>query len=223
MALLVSLLVLVQLAMALALVWDHGRWKRRLEEMQRRLDDSLDDQDLLEFESKIRALLQEVKGSGGGMIQAITRREEALLKALEKVKEAERRLHSRSQEMEKAADQVSRRLEAARSGRALPPSRARSGKRPSAKVAQEDVVPPAEVVGLPTGVEKPLESKADYMPRPFPALAPGVPNGPSRHQKLYDLADQGVSRDEICRTTGMLQGEVELILNLRPAARRRPK
>jgi hypothetical protein len=38
---------------------------------------------------------------------------------------------------------------------------------------------------------------------------------PSRYQKIYDLADQGLNREQIAKQADLLPGEVDLILNLR--------
>jgi hypothetical protein len=43
------------------------------------------------------------------------------------------------------------------------------------------------------------------------------PDALSQHAAIYHLADEGYSTTEICKQTGRLAGEIELILSLRKA------
>jgi hypothetical protein len=79
-------------------------------------------------------------------------------------------------------------------------------------------------IARPQSAPKPLPQPEPAPATPLPA--PEVeekdrsylvrPAAPSRNQRVYELADQGLDRDQIAKEAGMLAGEVELILNLRP-------
>ena len=51
-------------------------------------------------------------------------------------------------------------------------------------------------------------ARRSYLVRP-------ASGAPARYQKIYDLADQGLNREQIAKNAGILPGEVDLILNLR--------
>jgi hypothetical protein len=208
---------------------EHGR-------LDHRIDESLDAEDLVEFQERLQALLAQARDAGAELVQTLDKRGALVDKTVEKAREAEQKLFGRLQAMERLVDSVARRLESAESRAQAPASRgigktksskpaARSAPKPEPASAQPAAEPPqvAELRPAPEPAAHEVEgddARRSYVLRP--ALGPAVPAAaPSRHQKIYDLADQGLSGEQIAREAGVLAGEVDLILNLR--RQRRPK
>jgi hypothetical protein len=213
--------------------------KREHARLDHRIDESLDAEDLVEFQERLQALLGQARDAGAELVQTLDKRGALVDKTVEKAREAEQKLFGRLQAMERLVDSVARHLEAAESRAAAPGGKSAKAKasKPAPKPARKPMAAPPEpelddepeaplVVELRPAPEPTAqasvaeESRRSYVLRP--ALGPVVAAAaPSRHQKIYDLADQGLSREQIAREAGVLAGEVDLILNLR--RQRRPK
>jgi hypothetical protein len=231
-----SLVVLLLLGLALSQAWLLWYLRRQVARLDQRVDESLDAEDLVEFRGQLQELLNQVRESGLELAQSLEVRHAAVGKAVEKARDAEQKLAVRLQAMEKVADGLAQKLRHAEQAAAnalpkkaggktkeearsqspsigAPPARTEA-KRPPAKA------PDAPVPPTPAPVQEPapqFETAAEgagrarsYLSRP--AVQP-------RHQRVYDLADQGFSREQIAKEAGLLPGEVDLILNLR---RQRP-
>lgn len=206
-----TLIVLSLLLLGLGLFQAWMLWyvKRETARLDQRLDESLDDQDLLDFQDRLQGLIQQARSTGQDMVQTVERRQDALEKTLVLVREAEKNLVARAQILAKSAEAMVQRAE----------KLDRSAVEIS---APEPAAPPVPAAIVPV---PPDERSRSYLVRPQPTIPaappPAVPPGRSgnRNQRIYDLADRGLDRDQIARETGVLPGEVELILNLRPRRR----
>lgn len=210
MALPLILVALLLLGLALFQAWTLWYLKREAARLDQRLDESLDDQDLLEFQERLQALLQQARAAGNDLVQSVERRQEALEKTLVLVREAEKKLVARAQVLEKSAEALALRAEKLRSGPAKKTAKSRPGAAKPALPLPEK--PRSYLVRPAPETDRSGETKA-------PTPAPATPAPKARHQKVYDLADQGLDRDQIAKASGLLPGEVELILNLRPKGR----
>jgi len=173
--LIVAVLVL---GLGLVQVWTVWFLKREIQRLEFRLNESLDDEDLVEFQDRLKALLKQAKETADGLVSSADQRRETLEKSLEKAKQAEKSLALR--------------ILAQTAGAA------------SGKVKLE----PKPPVKTPTrsAPEPPAKTGAKAVPKPMPK---------ARYFKIYDLADRGLSLEQIAKRSGLLSGEVELILNLR--------
>ncbi len=180
-------------------IWYHGR---RDQDIRRRVDEALDDDDLIDFQTRVQTLLEEVRSSSDSMIEAIERRQAALDRSLAKVRDAEKRLAARSSSLERAAKKAEDRLDRV-PVKAVPQPKNKREKTMPSKVEQR----PITALPVPPPVAQPQ------------IIAPA--ETPNRYQQIYELADKGISREQISRQTGILAGEIDLILNLRPADKRK--
>lgn len=213
----IVIVALLVIGLGLVQAWTVWYVKREVARLDHRLDESLDDEDLLQFQERLQGLLAQTKDAGLDMVSAVDRRQAALERALEKVREAELKLAARAELLGKAADAAA--LRTAKLDQEEPP-RAKAA-RPTRQVAK--VKTPAPPTPAPK-VELPEPAKADetaeeQAERNRTYLVRSATPAPSRHQKIYDLSDQGLSREQIARETDTLPGEVDLILNLRPKRR----
>jgi hypothetical protein len=211
MALSLILLGLLLVGLGFFQAWTVWLLKREVARLEQRLDESLDDQDLLDFQERLQDLLKQARSTGAEMVETVARRQDALEKTLVLVKDAEAKLVARAQVLTQSAEALAQRTEKLQQAPAGKPAKKAV---PKPKPVDAAVPPPAEAP------EAQEEKERSYLVRPAPVTAPTpapAPSpAPSRHQKVYDLADQGLNRDQIAKESGILAGEVELILNLRP-------
>jgi hypothetical protein len=218
MGLLISILIFLMLGLAIFQAWQLWYMRREVARLEQRLAESLDDQDLLEFQDRLKGLLAETKDAGLRLVQIIEQRQAAVEKVIAQAVEAEKRLSVRAQLLELAARELTKTptLPAKAS-----PSNAK--KRPLKKPAPKAVAPkPVEVEKEPAKAARESaaqeEARRSYLSRAGATHAPNG-SGASPRQRVYELADQGLDREQIAREAGILAGEVELILNLRPGKR----
>lgn len=205
MALSLIILGLLLVALGFSQAWTIWLLRREVARLEQRLDESLDDQDLLDFQERLQDLLKQARGAGAEMVETVGKRQEALEKTLVLVKEAELRLQARTQILEKSADAVALRAEKLKEAPA--PRKSAKAARPQPQSAPKPLPVPEPAPAAPVPAPAAEEKDRSYLVRP-PA--------PSRNQRVYELADQGLDRDQIAKEAGILAGEVELILNLRP-------
>jgi hypothetical protein len=218
MALLISIVLLAMVGLIIFQAWQFWFLRRELARLEQRVAESLDDQDLLEFQDRLKGLLTETKDAGLSLVETIERRREALDKVLSKAVEAEKALSVRVQLLELVAKDISK-LPTSPPKPALPKARPSAPRKSPVKTDPEPLEAPpngGEASEAQVREEAAEEARRSYLSRP---TAPTVA-GPSRYQRVYELADQGLTREQIAREAGLLPGEVELILNLRPGKRR---
>jgi hypothetical protein len=220
-------LFLTQLGIALAMLWLWWRVKDRMAALESRAAESLDDQDLMEFQERVVGLLASVKEAGKDVVAVIDERRAGLDREGARAREAEKRLAEKIHAFERVEEKARKRLDewarsqsrkaapkpkrgggakASKPGKAEPETLELSASGSISDVAEETGMTPLKVTYL----------KRDFRP-PEPS-APVVPSA-TRYMKVYEMADAGSSREEIAKVCGYLPGEIELILNLRP----RPK
>lgn len=206
MALSLIILGLLLVALGFSQAWTVWLLRREVARLEQRLDESLDDQDLLDFQERLQDLLKQARSAGAEMVETVAKRQDALEKTLVLVKEAELKLQARTQLLTQSADAVAQRAERLKEAPA-PKKSSKAAKSPAAPKALPKAEPaPAPAPPVPKAA--PAEEKdRSYLVRPAP---------PSRNQRVYELADKGLDRDQIAKEAGILAGEVELILNLRP-------
>ncbi|HXB97770.1 MAG TPA: hypothetical protein VNZ54_06925 [bacterium] len=224
-----TLVVLLLLGLALSQAWLLWFLRREVARLDQRVDESLDAEDLVEFQEQLQGLLEQVKEAGLELAQSLEIRHAAVGKAVEKARDAEQKMAVRLQAMEKVADGMAQRLkhaeeQAAAAGaiprKANPKAKAPERPRPEPKTGPTLEPKPAAPVDAPPAAAEAapqMETAAEaagrarsYLSRP--AVQP-------RHQRVYELADQGWTHEQIAKEAGLLPGEVDLILNLR---RQRP-
>jgi hypothetical protein len=202
MALLVSILILLMLGLGLFQAWQLWYTRRQLGRLEQRLAESLDDQDLLEFQDRLKGLLAETKDAGLDLVEKIEKRRAAIQQVIEEAAGLEKKLSMRTLEL--AARELGKAAGPAPKAKAAPLKK-------SPAVAEAPEPPPMEAS------ENSVEEAASrsYLSRPASATA-----APNRYQRVYELSDQGLTREQIAREAGLLPGEIELIINLRPGKRR---
>lgn len=229
-----TVVAMLSLGLGLGLAWVLWYVKREHARLDHRIDESLDAEDLVEFQERLKALLVQAGAAGADLVRTLDQRQAGVDKVLEKAREAELKLLARLHAMEKLAEGVARRLEAAqkkppelpspakaKAKAQRPPAQARIRAAVPAPLAGPSQAPPAPArpgaepepdaaLSNPAEQAAAEEARRSYLVRP-PAPEPA----PSRHQKIFDLADRGMSREQISRETGVLAGELDLILNLR--------
>jgi hypothetical protein len=219
MALLVSILILLMLGLGLFQAWQLWFTRRELARLEQRVAESLDDQDLLEFQDRLRDLLAETKDAGMGLVQSIEIRQAALEGVIDQAADVEKKLSMRTQLLELAARELSKpvALPAKPKAPAKKPLRGVDEGRdePTAPLNLEKQAPSDAADAGEAAREETEEARRSYLSRPAPASA-----SPNRYRRVYELADQGLTQEQIAREAGLLPGEIELILNLRPGKKR---
>jgi DNA-binding NarL/FixJ family response regulator len=79
---------------------------------------------------------------------------------------------------------------------------------------------PESVKAAPVEAPTEAQSTAAEEARRYTSRPSAANPATNRYQRVYELSDQGLSREQIARESGILPGEVDLILNLRPGKRR---
>jgi hypothetical protein len=241
MLLALSCALLFVFALGLVQAWTIWYLRRHIQRLDTRIGEALDDEDLMEFQERLQALLVQARETAAELSAGAEQRREALERSLEKVREAEKILalkalsraepqpkagpapkaaketardaaQARAAEKRRAAEQrrATGQARAAEKLRAAEQARARERQRAEQKAREEEQARQAE---LDRAAEEALAAsdaaaRRSYLVRP--------PTGaPARYQKIYDLADQGLNREQIAKDAGILPGEVDLILNLR--------
>lgn len=187
---------LLVLALALVQAWTIWMLRREVARLEHRLSEALDDEDLLEFQDRLQGLLNQVREAGLDAVENVDRRQQALEEVLN-------RAHALELEYE---DLLSKPGKAASAGRKPAGAPRKAAASPSAK--------PSPVRSQQNAYRLESQSAAEeQVPRKVQAAR--NPVVPTRNQRVYDLADQGLNREQIAKSAGLLPGEVELILNLR--------
>ncbi len=87
-----TFVILLLLGLGLSQAWLLWYLKRQVARLDQRVDESLDAEDLVEFQEQLQGLLEQVKDAGLDLAQALEIRHAAVGKALEKAREAEQKL-----------------------------------------------------------------------------------------------------------------------------------
>jgi hypothetical protein len=215
-----TFLFLFELVLGLLLLalWINLRDRMRL--IEQRLGETLDEQDLLDFEERVGALLAQVREAGQSLAKDVEERRAALKEDLSKAAISEGRLQSRTQTLERTKDKLAAKLVEKALLQAKKPAAKKTAqkKNPEPVKSEKKAAGPSE---LPKGPQAPRPVKMSYLSREFRAPEPRPPLEPAatRYLKVYQMADQGFHKEEIAKACGYLPGEVELILNLRPRPR----
>ncbi|HTA16809.1 MAG TPA: hypothetical protein VK786_03600 [bacterium] len=213
--LIVAVLVL---GLGLVQVWTIWFLKREVQRLEFRLNESLDDEDLVEFQDRLKALLKQAKETADRLVSSADQRRETLEKSLEKAKQAEKSLALRI--VAQTASAASNKVKA----EAKPPAKAPPRSAPEPPPAKAALKSGTKAGPATPGSPKTLpfdgrdgegtasKGRDDKARRSY-LVRPQAPE--ARYQKIYDLADQGLSLEQIAKHSGLLSGEVDLILNLR--------
>jgi hypothetical protein len=235
MSLVLLIAALLVLGLGLVQAWTIWFLKREVQRLEFRLGEALDDEDLLEFQERLRGLLAEAKAAAEALAEAVDRRKEAFDLSLEKAKQAEKslalRILAKTASEAVAAQAKAGPKPAAKSAPAVEAVAAKvkaaskpeaAATKPSAKPAPRAKPVPARgaasraPIKLKPASSDPQEPKdgADLDGHRSYLVRPEAPT--ARYQKIYELADQGLGLEQIAKQSGLLAGEVDLILNLRP-------
>jgi TolA-binding protein len=214
----IPFLFITQLGLLLGMLWLWWRAKDRMAALEAKAEEALDDADLMDFQDRIAALLAQVKDAGKDVAALIDERRAGLDRESARARDAEKRLAEKIKDFERVEEKARKRLGEWAAGQ----SKKSSKKAKPSKKAPEATEPPepqAEAAA-PEAPEAPA-AKLSYLKREFRPPEPQAPASPTaaRYLKVYELSDQGLSREAIAKACGYLPGEIELILNLRP----RPK
>lgn len=232
-----TVIAMFSVGLGLGLAWVLWYVKREQARLDHRIDESLDAEDLVEFQERLQGLLVQAGAAGAELVRTLDQRQAGVDKVLEKAREAELKLLARLHAMEKLAEGVARRLEAATSKASeLASAPAKAGGKAKVKPSRPPQALPRPALPAPALQADPgrmapetgrrdeaaaAEQAADEAARrSYLVRTPAPEPAPARHQKIFDLIDRGMSREQISRETGVLAGELDLILNLR---RQRPK
>ena len=282
-------LFLLVLVLAIAFFWAYWHFKSQLQYLEKRVEESLDNEDLIEFQENIAQLLEHAETTGNRLIQSMEEKKNELKIVVTKAKNEEKLFSAQIKNLEKSQERAAKKSEKLfESLKSLLEATGKQVNRPGAslnkKVTVKNLPKPANVLAEMLGMEIDKVSKSDIQHKSKntsvletnpefeddekmallstlkPVLdkvkarqtsKPSTPvsdfkssqpilatqsrfilndvdsgvedNRPvntktanKRHQQVYEMQDQGYTRDEIARETGFLAGEVELILNLRP-------
>jgi hypothetical protein len=171
----------------------------------------------MEFQERIAGLLGQVREAGKDVVALIDERRAGLDREGARARDAEKRLGEKIKSFERVEEKARKRLNewAAGQSKKIATKKVASKKPPKAGIetASEPALEMLEIN------DRPL--KVSYLKRDFRPPEPQAPVAPTatRYLKVYAMADEGHSREEIAKACGYLPGEVELILNLRPRSR----
>lgn len=203
-----AFIFIIELILGLILLWQWITIRDRLKKLDERLADSLDDQDLLDFQERVSGLLKEVREAGQTMAVQIEHRRASLDREIARARDTEKHLIQKIESFDREQEKAKSKFE----GWMLSLDKKASKSAPAKKLAKSSKLTmpaPKEPVVLPS-------LKREFKPSQDPL--PQLPVS-TRYQKVYEMADQGYSRQEISKACGYLSGEVELILNLRPRSK----
>ena len=229
------MVLLLVVALGLVQAWTIWFLKREVQRLEFRLGEALDDEDLLEFQERLRALLTQAKETARGLVDTVDKRKQAFDQILERAKDAEKSLALRLL-AKSAADSVKPlpkpqvKLEMKPASRREPKvdSKPKSAK-PATANASKPPLKAAPVSGK-AAIKSDAVAKDPVKPAPKEEISPLADAGrrfdpiraslpaAGRYQKIYDLSDRGLAVEQVAKQSGMLAGEVELILNLRRKA-----
>ncbi|MGH7441578.1 MAG: hypothetical protein ACREKE_02770, partial [bacterium] len=235
--------LILLLALGLAQAWTIWYLRREVARIEFRLGEALDDEDLLEFQERLGALLAEAKSSAERLAKSSEAQRLGLDVALEKARLAEKRLALRlvagsaaeAGRRSTAPTSVSKARRPDSDGAAGATNKPKVEPKAKPQAKTQDAAPPRtpgsqkmSVSSKPVAPEKSQstsgalgggeapeiageaerDERRSYLVRPRETSV-------SRNQAVYDLADQGLDIDAIARRSGLLAGEVDLILSLR--------
>jgi hypothetical protein len=259
-----ALVVLALFGLALMIVQGWTIWylRREIQRLDGRVNESLDDEDLIEFQERLKGLLSQAKETAVELAETVEKRRESLEAALAKAKEAEKiqalRALERAVVHDAAAppkEPVQARVNGAIStGEEAPRKERREDKVRETKAGKtrDAVFPPLETPKAGGDESPPPAKTAESAAKALRTLKNrSRENRPSKSkaaktatavgglseeadertrvsslrgekgsqttlkQRVYELADQGLAREQIAKQSGLLIGEVDLILNLR--------
>src|SRR5437660_755202 len=106
-----AFLFISQLGVALAFLWLWWRVKDRMAAMESRVSESLDDQDLMEFQERLAALLEQVREAGKDVVAVIDERRAGLDREGARAREAEKRLAEKIKAFERVEEKARKKLD----------------------------------------------------------------------------------------------------------------
>ena len=228
--LLIGILFILYLSIIGAFIWAWRLGNARLRAQDERLSESLDDLDLVEFQESVSQLLDALHKAGAELVQQAEERSRSMQALTEKGKDLEKRLAQRLAQFEKQlakADSMYSKLEARIPARAPQPAPAapaapRNSKASPKQAPKDKAAARAQAPAGPSALKPPemphslTESAADAdeaAQDEAPMLAASAkPAGKYAH--VQEMAEQGLSIEQIARQAHLLPGEVELILRL---------
>ncbi len=239
-ALSIAILFLLVLAQAIFLVWSLRHTQSSLKAQEKRLSESLDDLDLVQFQESVADLLKELNRSGSSLLKQMEDSQKSLEKAVEKAREAEKKWSGQASSLEKRLTKAAslpprarRKAEPARPAPQPPSGEPREGEEDPGRVFDFELAPspvappvleelPPSSASLSSLVKGQAVGPAPRPSRPRAMEPAGDEGAPSpeearsaRYRRVHELAAQGLDAAEIARSTSMLKGEVELVLRLK--------
>jgi len=212
-----AFLFLFQLILALAMLLLWWRTKDKMAAMELRASEALDSQDLMDFQERIASLLGQVREAGKDVVAIIDERRAGLDREGARARDAEKRLAEKIKSFERVEEKARKGLKEWAAGQ----SKRANAKKQSSKKNKREFVEEKSELERPALDDSERPHKVTYLKRDFrPAeIVTPVTDTATRYLKVYAMADEGLSREEIAKASGYLPGEVELILNLRPRSR----
>ena len=207
-----AFIFIVELILSLVLLWRWITVRDRLKKLDDRLAESLDDQDLLDFQERVSGLLMEVREAGQTMASQIEQRRAGLDREIARARDTEKHLVQKIELLNR--EQEKTRLKYDSWLLSLEKKTSKLKPLPEKKQAARPLqIKASPAFKVPKLIPLNREQKPALPKQELPASAG------ARYQKVYEMADQGYSRLEISKACGYLSGEVELILNLRPRSK----
>jgi len=206
--LLVGTLFILYLTLIGAFIWAWRLGNARLRAQDEKLSESLDDLDLVEFQESVAQLLDALHKAGSELVKQAEERSRSMQALSEKGKDLEKRLAQRLAQFEKQlakADSMYSKLEARIPAR--PPQPA-----PAAQAAPKTAKASTKTLPKPRPVESFEPPAAEEAAPVMAAASQAKPAGKYAH--VQEMAEQGLSVEQIARQAHLLPGEVELILRL---------
>jgi hypothetical protein len=225
--LLIGILFILFLAIIGAFIWAWRLVSARLKAQDEKLNESLDDLDLVEFQESVAQLLDALHKAGAELVKQAEERSRSMLALSDKGKELEKRLAQRLAQFEKQlarADSLYGKLEAripARAPRTAPDAGPKAAKatRPALSKTKAPARAPGAFVPLEPALKPAFQPAAEEEPSPEIEQAEGpqpasAPKPAGKYAHVQEMAEQGMSVEQIARQAHLLPGEVELILRL---------
>ena len=234
-----TLLFIIQIAFGLLLAWAWSNLRKKQAEFDLRLSESLDDQDLAAFNESVSELVAELNQASEDNVQRTEEHLQALEKLLKKADAGEKRLARRVASAEASQEKLDKRIQAAigKAVKSLPAAKKSAKTKTSRKempsVESLDSVAAAvmQVLSGPAQQEQAtaeIEASLEMDKAPARPVAQSIPETAPRaaaesgvpRDQVWKMADEGQDSYQIAEATGLLPGEIELILNLKPGRRR---
>ena len=220
-----GILFLFNLILGIAMGWIWVSLRQRQKELEQKLLESIDDQDLSAFQDSVQELIRDLRLASDDGVQRIENSSEGLDTLMKRAETLDRRLAKRIENLEKGQEKLEKALSSTIEKSLKKTSLKGKGKK-TPDYSSIDATLILQALGqTPSFMQKEGVQRAEIPEALLPKKRVQVPEQPEGNpreaaeirprDKVVDLSKKGLNKQEIAAATGLLPGEIELILNLR--------